>query len=263
MVEVSSQPEIVIAISVLNDGINNIKLSGEYKYCIIHQVTNGKCYSSNVDRIKAEYDVRYVFLNIPGLSISRNLAVDESICDYIWIMDDDVEIFEDSKYRIDELIQKYPSVDAFILNHSTDKTQRFCSKKIRNLNYLSAASVSSIDILLKRSSIVENDIRFDERFGLGTELPSGEEYIFITDMLKKGLTILQTNIVVSYHPPVTSGQDFYSTPNKINAKKEMFKRVFSGGFMFRLFLTLFIIKKSFVLIKNKKLMMYIQYLLSK
>lgn len=254
---------IEIAISTLNDGIHSVCVNNDgFHYLVIHQITNGNNYHNAIDKLIRE-GIKYYHYNEKGLSLSRNQAIKRSAFDYIWIMDDDVEIFSDSKARVERLVDSYPGVDAFILNHSSDIDKRLSSKKFKEISYISAASVSSIDILIKRSSVINNNIYFDERFGLGTSLPSGEEYIFITDMLKNGLAVLQTNLVVSHHPPAASGHDFYSTPQKIKAKKAIFQRIFGTGIISRFMFFIFILKKSLRLLKQKKLNAYLLELISK
>lgn len=109
-------------------------------------------------------------------------------------------------------------------------------------------SVSSIDMLIKKDSI--GTIKFDENFGLGKKYPSGEEYIFCCDMLKKNKKIQQTNLFTNYHPSITSGDDFYTTPLKLATKKHMFIRAhnkYIGCFLY----VLFLIKKFPTIAKNK------------
>jgi len=89
--------------------------------------------------------------------------------------------------------------------------------------------------------IKKNQIKFDERFGLGTNFPSGEEYIFITDCFKSGLTVKYLPINIGVHPNETSGMDFYTTPEKVLAKREMIKRIFT--WKSPIFIFLFWLKK--------------------
>ncbi|MEH2919969.1 glycosyltransferase family 2 protein [Samsonia erythrinae] len=234
--------KIEVLISTMNEGLKNINLVNYWDYLIIHQVTDNKNveYQLFYESVLASTNVRYIQMDAVGLSISRNKALENSVGDFLWIMDDDVIIHDDAFKRICELIEKNCNYDVFVLNHSDDVNIKKTNKKYREHNMFSSASISSIDILMNRK-LVESGIRFDRRFGLGTTLPSGEEYIFITDALKKNFCVLQTDLVVSYHPPFSSGLDFFSSENKIAAKVEMFKRIF--GFKGRLLAIAFFIKK--------------------
>ena len=85
--------------------------------------------------------------------------------------------------------------------------------------------VASVEIALRRSSIEESRLRFDEHFGLGAEFPTGEENIFLADALDKGLKLLYMPIPIVMHPPESSGQD-YDNIKLVQAKGAMFERIF-------------------------------------
>ncbi|WDG00264.1 glycosyltransferase family A protein [Pectobacterium carotovorum subsp. carotovorum] len=233
---------IELLLSTMNDGIENIKINHDFDYLIIHQVTNGREgeYNEFFNKNISSEKIRYIQMNRKGLSLSRNVALKNSVGSFLWVMDDDVVIHDDALERIKNLIENNASIDVFILNHSDDMNAKIAVKKAKKHNFFSAAKISSIDILINRR-LIENGLLFNEEFGLGTSLPSGEEYIFITDALKKNFCVLQTNLIVSYHPPFSSGLDFFSSENKIAAKVEMFKRIF--GFKGRLLTFAFFIKK--------------------
>lgn len=236
---------IEIAISTLNDGIFNIKLRHDFNYLIVHQITNNKDYSFYINSILNK-NVRYISSNEIGLSKSRNIAIKNTHSDYIWIMDDDVTILDDAQEKINSLISENQNCDMFILNHKPVK-----KNKTSYINEYSAMSVSSIDMLIKRNSIINNNISFNENFGLGTSLPSGEEYIFTIEMLRKKLTIIKTKDIFSFHPDILSGNDFYSSNNKLRAKLEMFS-FWYGAKIGRLIYIAFVLKKMKPLIKNKR-----------
>lgn len=244
---------IEVIVSTMNDGILNLKINKDLNYLIIHQVTN----LSNLekyDELAESFNsrgVRYIRSYESGLSKSRNLGIENSIGEYLWIMDDDVTIFDSAMDDIKKCIDSH-SADLFVLNYISDESQKNIKITESYLNILSVASVSSISMLIKKSSI-GGDIRFDEGFGLGTKYPSGEEYIFCCDFLKSGKKIFKTNIITCSHPPVTSGQDFYSTPNKLAAKKYMFRRTHGVVVGYILYIG-FLIKKFPILFKSKSLL---------
>jgi len=120
----------------------------------------------------------------------------------------------------------------------------------------SLTSVCSIEILIRIESLRKKSILFDERFGLGTSLPSGEEFIFLTDVLKSRLEIRHSSCVVCIHPPVTSGMDFFTTEEKVLAKREMLIRVF--GVWAPLVMVIFFAKKARVLFANNKLKFFVR-----
>lgn len=249
---------IEVLISTLNRGLEKISLtSQDVSYLIVHQVTDNlnEEYQSYFDlKLKrAGIKVRYLQMSEKGLSISRNFAIEHSVGDILWIMDDDVQILPDSANYIKRSF-KEKGCDVLVVSHS-HKKEYICSS-YKSIDIFSAAGVSSIDICFN-SKRLKSKVFFDEQFGLGTSLPSGEEYIFITDCIKKGFKVLKTNKICSIHPIESSGNDFYSDFNKVDAKHRMMKRVFNGFGTF--FFIIFVIKKSYFLYSKSKLSLFLGF----
>ena len=242
----SSKVNIDIAISTLNDGIYNPKFRDDFNYIIIHQVTNKKDYHQYVLTLPS--NVRYIRSDTIGLSKSRNLAIENTNADYLWIMDDDVEIKDGVLKYIEYLINKNEKTAMFVVSHSHEDIEYIGNKDIRSVNRISAMNIFSIDMILNIKLI--KDIRFNESFGLGAKYPSGEEYIFAMNLISKKMEILKSKKVCSYHPLVSSGQDFYSSSVKLKAKLEMFK-IANGYFIGNILYLLFLMKKANVIFKNR------------
>lgn len=178
--------------------------------------------------IKGSCRVRMFYTTERGLSKSRNMALRLCESSYAYITDDDVDFNID---RIQELVACMENNGADVgtaqFSYKSGGFPKEYSAVPFQHNFFTAAKVSSIEICMKVRSIKDAGIHFDEMFGLGTDLPSGEEYIFLTDCLKSGLRVSYFPILVGVHPDITSGQDFYSLPSKTLAKREMLNRVFS------------------------------------
>ncbi|WP_258086294.1 glycosyltransferase family A protein [Xenorhabdus bovienii] len=248
---------IEILISTIDDGLFKIAANNEYDYLIVHQITNNykadeyRAYFEN--RIKSK-KIKYIQSNLIGLSKSRNIALDNASGDILWIMDDDVKILNGLTSVINKKMKE--NHDILILNHQYSNEINIIEKKMKeyNHNIISSAKICSIDICMKKE--VTEKLRFDENFGLGTDYPSGEEFIFISNAIKNGYSVHQTDIIASIHPPISSGLDFFSTKNKTLAKRKMFDQVFNKFGI--LFTTLFFIKKINLLYRNKKIWFFIK-----
>lgn len=232
---------IAILISTSNNRINkNFFFDRQFSYVIVHQVYDGKQYDE-VGKFTSS-NVEYKKLNYPGLSKSRNIALDICKAKYAYIMDDDVEF---SLNNIRQLVEKMENDSVDVATCQFKYQDGTFPKKYSDESFehsiLSSAKVSSIEICVNIESIRQSGIKFDESFGLGTQWPSGEEFIFLTDCLKAGLKVKYYPIVAGIHPSETSGQDFYSSFSKSVAKREMFKRVF--GWRSWLYIIAFWIKK--------------------
>ncbi len=163
-----------------------------------------------------------------GLSKSRNQAIAKNSSDIGLISDDDLEYKEDIENIILEAFTK--NSDADIITFQVQTPDGLAYKKYKADSFWhtqkSIMSVSSVEIAFRNSSIKEKALTFDERFGLGSDFPTGEEVIFLSDALKMGLKILYIPIPIVIHPLESSGKN-YDNPLLIQAKGAMFYRIFS------------------------------------
>ncbi|NHB92020.1 glycosyltransferase [Photorhabdus cinerea] len=237
---------IDIAISTLGNRIKDLEIPNYkhgFHYIIVHQyISNLNNEAINrINKIIDREDVLYIKHTQLGLTKSRNIAIKQSESDYIFIMDDDVSYdLEKMKLLVEHMKKDNVSVGTFYHKY-TNGLSTLKSKGIIRHNKYNIGNPSSIDICLRRSDIIEHNILFDENFGLGTSLPSGEEMIFLSDCLDKNLNLIRYPIEICTHSPITSGIDFYSSVPKIRAKREMIKRVFRKKYYF--ISLLFVIKK--------------------
>lgn len=162
-----------------------------------------------------------------GLSKSRNKALIYSDSDICIISDNDVYYSQNSIDIIKNAFEKYPQADAITFQIQTPEGEMYKNYPSEFFwhNKLSLAKVSSVEIAFRRKSILKNDILFDEKFGLGSEFPTSEEFIFLSDCLSKNLKIAYVPKVIVFHPKESSGGDF-SNANLVKAKGAMIHRVF-------------------------------------
>lgn len=239
--------QVEVLLSTLNENLKNIKFNDKYQYLVVHQINDGnnKEYQCYIDSLNIS--IKYIQSNVLGLSKSRNLALDNASADFCWLMDDDTILLD----GLDEFlsIHKRDEYDIYCLDYILGDHVKTISRRNSFINRRNAFSISSINICLSKK-LINSGIRFDERFGLGTDLPSGEEFIFINQALSKGFKGIITQRVFSVHPSITSGQDFLSSNNKLIAKFSMLKVVYPKTYLLMCFA--FLAKKSKYLIVNRK-----------
>ena len=139
-----------------------------------------------------------------GLSKSRNHGINSSRSDFIWFLDDDIKTD----------INKIKIVKSNIINNKADiytfrialDNEGNLYKKYYNFNLftkLSFLKISSIEIVVSRFFIKDNNILFDERFGLGSKYPKGEENLFILDCYAHKARIMHIpKIIVIHESPI-------------------------------------------------------------
>lgn len=162
-----------------------------------------------VNQTKAGNELQSDFVNIrvinsyeKGLSLSRNLAIKNATGGICLIADDDVEYIPNFEDYIEKAFSEFneASIICFEIETFSSKPYKhypLYSKPL--LHRKNIKSASSIEIAFKRESIVSNNIKFNPLFGLGSHFPSGEEYLFLKDVLKFKLKVFFKNQVIVKH----------------------------------------------------------------
>lgn len=129
-----------------------------------------------------------------GLSKSRNIAIQNTKNNIVLISDDDVSYNTNYKEIIIDAYNKYPNADIICFYVKSKNNKRKTKKMLTGkVGYLRAMKIISSEISFKRLSIINDNLKFDENYGSGTEFNRGEEQIFLYEALKKGLKILFVN----------------------------------------------------------------------
>lgn len=163
---------------------------------IINQTEIGKELVSN------SKNIRIINSFIKGLSLSRNLAIKNAIGEICLISDDDVEYFPNF---INTVLSSFKSLKkASVIRFKIDtfsgddyKTYPKVSKKLCSKKDIESSS--SIEIAFKRKDIISNHVSFNPLFGLGSHFKSGEEYLFLKDILNQDLYIYFENKAIVKH----------------------------------------------------------------
>lgn len=184
-------------ISTMNNSINNIvkmtKESNTYGFALVINQA-----SEDLEFFEDE-NIKVYSYNEKGLSKSRNRAIENSDADICLICDDDIIYHKNIGKKILNAFEANPNYDliAFYVNRSKD----FHQKKqgdIHQINFLQSMAIMSVQIAFKRESVIKKKIKFDEKFGAGSDkYICGEENIFLTDCLRNGLKILYVPIEIA------------------------------------------------------------------
>ena len=107
-----------------------------------------------------------------------------------------------------------------VLRKSYPKTEVKLSK-------FNSAKAATYDMIVRVESVRKKGVAFDENFGAGAQNYLGDEYIFITDLLKKGGRATFLPLTIAIHPEESSGSR-WGTESDLRARAQVFQRVFGG-----------------------------------
>jgi glycosyltransferase involved in cell wall biosynthesis len=185
-----------ILISTIDAGINrveNILLAQrpDLKYVVSHQITDEQFRA--LPPVLQREDVIISQIEGRGLSRNRNNAFAMADGDIGILADDDVRYCD--KY-IDAVLTAYQDdqeLGAACFKIATPSGQPpfkdyYCSSYL--LNDASHHYLSTLEITVRLKALKDHNLKFDERFGLGSKLNSfGEEAVFIHDCIRAGLKV--------------------------------------------------------------------------
>lgn len=202
-----------ILISTIDDGIDRISQvllqpQANVLYIISHQYRNNryKTIPASLDR----QDVLVSQIPGSGLSHNRNNAIKLADGDIALIADDDATFLPDSFQTIIEVFKNDPELDVACFKIKTPdgepEFKEYPSEKLLFKNCFHHY-ISSIEVAFKIKSIKENNIWFDERFGIGSgKFNAGEEEIFVCDCIKAGLKVMYFPHYIVKHPYFSSAK---------------------------------------------------------
>ncbi len=172
-------------------------------------------------------DVRVVLDDGIGVARSRNVVLDEAQGRYVLFGDDDATWLVDG---IDELmghLDRSPRT-SIVQGRVADESGRLRKRypdRVTRLHRWNSAKAGTIELMVRRSDIVEHRVRFDEGFGAGAVNHLGDEYIFIADALRAGLRGEFVPVTVAVHAAESSGL-VGGTVEDARSRSAVFERVF-------------------------------------
>lgn len=129
----------------------------------------------------------YTF-NERGVGLSRNNALFRASGDIIVFSDDDMIYNEEYEKIIKEQFKFYKDADMILFNVPSTNQKRPTAKITKNkrVNILNCMKFGAVNIAVRRNFVINNNISFSLLFGGGAKYSSGEDSLFIHDVLKNG-----------------------------------------------------------------------------
>lgn len=196
------------SVSGVVDAIRGKSSDRQLTYLVVCQVSKQEDAALDVlTRLRGERrDVDFVVRREKGVSRSRNAALTNCRSTFIWFLDDDVEI--DDRAVRNNLLPRLERSGADVLLcmirstenpdvYYKDYSFRRRKEKVRRIELLKA---SSIEIICRVRFSEGKGIKFNEEFGLGTELPCCEENLFLLDLYDAGASMQYFNETLVFHP---------------------------------------------------------------
>lgn len=161
--------------------------------------------------LKERQDVKITRLEGRGLSRNRNncikIANQSRAKGLFLIADEDVEFLAGFDNIIETSFRNHAEADIICFQVSSKNSStpfKNYPAQSHQITLRSIDRISSIEITGRMELLQQ--VRFDERLGLGSEFPSGEETAFLADCIRAGRKIVFQPISIVSHPYETSGK---------------------------------------------------------
>ncbi|EGP4897635.1 hypothetical protein FGV16_002417, partial [Enterococcus faecium] len=142
---------------------------------------------------------KFYSMSEKGVGRSRNNALLRASDDIV-IMADEDEVFVDGYEKIiNDAYSKYPEADMIVFDvrvHNGDEIKHRVKRDGR-VKFFNSFRYGTVTFTFKRDILLNNNIYFSLLFGGGAEFQSGEDSLFITDVLKNKLKVYSNKEVIA------------------------------------------------------------------
>ncbi len=176
-------------------------------------------------------DVTWIQLETIGLSHSRNAALDYCTTPYLLFADDDHELSHDGISALATALAADPGLAFAIGVRGRADSHPPVLRTASDVRRWNIGRVCAPELMLRCADMKALGIRFDTNFGVGARYPSGEDYIFVCDMLKAGAQGRSFPIITGYHKTPSTGDD-WSDVTLLDARRRVLSRVFGRWSLF-------------------------------
>ncbi len=213
--------KLTIGFSTLAERVSNIRFpSKNFEYLVLVQNPNQVSY-------QAPKEATLIEVAGKGVAKSRNQAILNSKSGLLIFGDDDVVFHPEELEKAIQIFEQNPDLVMLLLaaKDETGKARKQYPAKGNKLTLLNSARAATYEMMIRVEPVKQLEVMFDERFGAGAELYLGDEYIFISDLIKAGARCEFAPIFVATHPADSSGERWGTAVDR-KARAAVFNRVF-------------------------------------
>lgn len=150
-------------------------------------IGNQTSFNSIETVIKNEQKFMFLNFNEKGVGLNRNNALMRADADIVLFADDDEEMYDNYEEIINKAFESIEDADVLIFN--VDGIPNGNNDKILKVNVLNFMKYGAVRIAARTRRLHEMGILFNTSFGGGCKYCHGEDTLFLSECLRKGLKI--------------------------------------------------------------------------
>lgn len=134
---------------------------------------------------------KFYSMSEKGVGRSRNNALMRASDDIVIMADEDEVFVDDYEKIINDAYSKYPDADMIVFDVNVHDRNGIKNrvKKTGRVRFFNSLKYGTVTFTFKRENILKSNIFFSLLFGGGAKFQSGEDSIFIAEVLTKGLRV--------------------------------------------------------------------------
>jgi hypothetical protein len=225
--------KLTIGYSVLVDRVQNIQppeVRADWETVIVVQNPQETSWSlDDFQQLGSRSDLQVEELQSVGVAKSRTRAIWLAGSEYLVFADDDIVFNETGLEDAIHYLDSHPKL-SLLLAQAQDPSGRLRKrypKAVKKLGLFNSARAATYEMIIRVDAVRQFGVVFDESFGAGSENYLGDEYIFITDLLRAGGKAEFVPITIATHPEISSGSGWGTDRDRI-ARAKVFTRVFGA-----------------------------------
>ena len=144
------------------------------------------------------HKIKWLSLNERGVGLSRNTALMRADADILLFADDDI-VYEDGfAQKVIDFFKNHPRVSFAVFNIQSLNPDRpeFLDTKDKKLNFTNSLKYGACRVAVRREKALKANISYSLLFGGGAPHKAGEDNLFITNCLQKGLKGMASKIML-------------------------------------------------------------------
>lgn len=164
-------------------------------------------------------DIQIFHMNERGVGKSRNYAMDHADRDICLFSDDDMVYETGYEEKIIREFEANPQADMILFNVVVGEERKtYENTERKRVHWYNCGRYGAVSFAIRTDKLREYGVRYSLLFGGGAKYSSGEDSLFILDLIKRGCKV--------YTSPITIGkeQDTESTWFKGYNEKYFFDR---------------------------------------
>jgi glycosyltransferase involved in cell wall biosynthesis len=155
-------------------------------------IVGNQCDRNEVSHFKfGNRQIDYLSFNERGVGLNRNNALMRATGQICTFADEDMVLVDGYAKLVENAFNEIPDADAIVFNLSVigGAQNRRQNTKIKRLRIHNALNYGAARLSVRNDSIKRVNICFSRLFGGGSIYTSGEDTLFIADMIKRGLKV--------------------------------------------------------------------------